>query len=120
MLVPIDLLAPILDDMLKLGRPARPPHGWLGMYATEASGKLVVAGVAPGAPAERGGVSVGDIITEVAGTKPASLADLWRLVWARGGPGSEVPLKLLRTSTVVETRLRAADRNDFLKKPHLH
>jgi hypothetical protein len=31
-----------------------------------------------------------------------------------------VPLKLLRKSAVVETRLRAADRNDFLKKPHLH
>src|SRR5687768_1683857 len=48
MLVPIDLLAPILDDMLKLGRPAQPPRGWLGMYATEAGGKLVVAGLAPG------------------------------------------------------------------------
>jgi S1-C subfamily serine protease len=120
MLVPIDLLAPILEDMLKLGRPAQPPRGWLGMYATEASGKLVVAGIAPGAPAELGGVKVGDIIAEVAGVKPSGLADLWRQVWARGGPGSEVPLRLLRKSALVEARLRSADRSDFLKKPHLH
>jgi S1-C subfamily serine protease len=120
MLVPIDLLAPILDDMLKLGRPAQPPRGWLGMYTTEAAGKLVVAGIAPGGPAERGGVLVGDIIAEVAGERPGSLAELWRRVWAMGGPGSEVPMKLLRKSALVETRLRAADRNDFLKKPHLH
>jgi S1-C subfamily serine protease len=120
MLVPIDLLAPILDDMLKLGRPANPPRGWLGMYTTEANGKLVVAGIAPAAPAERGGVKVGDIIAEVAGDKPRSLADLWRSVWACGGPGSEVPLKLLRKSALVDVRVRAADRNDFLKKPHLH
>jgi S1-C subfamily serine protease len=120
MLVPIDLLAPILDDMLKLGRPAQPPRGWLGMYTTEASGKLVVAGIAPGGPAERGGVRVGDIIADVAGERPGSLADLWRRVWALGGPGSEVPMKLLRKSALVDTRLRAADRNDFLKKPHLH
>jgi S1-C subfamily serine protease len=120
MLVPIDLLAPILDDMLKLGRPAQPPRGWLGMYTTEASGKLVVAGIAPGGPAERGGVRVGDIIADVAGERPGSLADLWRRIWAAGGPGSEVPMKLLRKSALIDARLRAADRNDFLKKPHLH
>src|SRR5712692_1481032 len=28
MFVPIDLLAPILDEMLQLGRPARPPRPW--------------------------------------------------------------------------------------------
>jgi len=120
MLVPIDLLAPILDDMLKLGRPAQPPRGWLGMYATEAGGKLVVAGLAPGGPAERAGVKVGDVVVDVAGEKPGSLADLWRRTWARGGPGSEVPLKLMRKSALMEARLRAADRQDFLKKPHLH
>jgi S1-C subfamily serine protease len=120
MLVPIDLLEPILDDMLKTGRPSRPPHGWLGMYTTEAGSKLVVAGLAPGGPAERGGVKVGDVVVDVAGEKPASLAELWRRVWALGGPGSEVPLKLLRKSTLMDARLRSADRNDFLKKPHLH
>src|SRR3954468_10728574 len=31
MLVPIDLLEPILDDMLKSGRSSRPSHPWLGM-----------------------------------------------------------------------------------------
>jgi S1-C subfamily serine protease len=120
MLVPIDLLAPILEDMLKLGRPAQAPRGWLGMYTTEAGAKLVVAGIAPGGPAERAGVRVGDMVMEVAGEKPASLADLWRRVWALGGPGSEVPMKLQRKSTLMDTRLRSADRNDFLKKPHLH
>jgi len=120
MLVPIDLLAPILDDMLKLGRPAQPPRGWLGMYTTEAGSKLVVAGLAPDAPAERGGVKVGDVIVEVAGEKTGSLADLWRSIWALGGPGSQVPMKLLRKSVLVNTVLRTADRSDFLKKPHLH
>src|SRR3954471_1368878 len=85
MLVPIDLLAPILDDLLKLGRPSKPPRPWLGLYATEAAAPLAVAGLAPGGPAERAGVQVGDILVEVAGEKPSSLADLWRKVW-RVGP----------------------------------
>src|ERR1051326_8683174 len=75
MLVPIDYLEPILDEMLKLGRPRREPRPWLGMYTTEAGSKLVVAGVASGTPAERAGVKVGDVVVEVAGEKPAGLAD---------------------------------------------
>src|SRR6187549_108094 len=35
MIVPIDDLKPILDDLLKFGRPNRPPRPWLGLYATE-------------------------------------------------------------------------------------
>src|SRR5262245_22234852 len=81
MVVPIDLLEPILDEMLKTGRAARAPRPWLGMYATEAGEKLVVAGLAPGGPAERAGVRLGDVLLAVGAGKPSSLADLWRKVW---------------------------------------
>ncbi|HYI86763.1 MAG TPA: S1C family serine protease [Burkholderiales bacterium] len=120
MIVPVDLLAPILDDMTKTGRASRAPRPWLGMYATEAGERLVVAGLAPGAPAERAGIRVGDAVIEVGGAKPSSLADLWRRVWAHGAPGAIVPLKLGRSGKVIEARLTSADRADFLKKPHLH
>ena len=120
MLVPIDLLEPIFDDMLKLGRPQREARPWLGMYTTEAGAKLVVAGIAPGAPADRAGVKVGDIVVDVAGEKPSSLADLWRRVWRLGPSGTQVPLKLQRKSGLVDVNLVSADRNQFLKKPHLH
>jgi S1-C subfamily serine protease len=120
MLVPIDLLEPILDDLLKTGRSKQPVRPWLGMYTTDVNDKLVAAGIAPGAPADRAGVKVGDLILEIAGAKPASLADLWRRLWALGDAGVEVPLKLLRKNRIVEARLKSADRSDFLKKPHLH
>jgi S1-C subfamily serine protease len=120
MLVPIDLLEPIFDDMLKLGRPQREARPWLGMYTTEAGAKLVVAGIAPGAPADRAGVKVGDIVVDIAGEKPSSLADLWRRVWRLGPSGTQVPLKLQRKSGLVDVNLVSADRNQFLKKPHLH
>jgi S1-C subfamily serine protease len=120
MLVPIDLLAPILDDMLKMGRANRPAHPWLGMYTTEAGSHLVVAGIAPGSPAERAGMKVGDMVLAVSGEKPASLAALWRRIWALGPVGTEVVLKIARKSTISEVHMRSADRSDFLKKPHLH
>jgi S1-C subfamily serine protease len=120
MLVPIDLLEPILDDMVKTGRTNRPPRPWLGMYTTEAGERLVIAGLAPGGPAERAGARVGDAVLEVSGAKPRSLADLWRRVWALGPSGVVVPLRLARDGKTTEVRITSADRTDFLKKPHLH
>jgi S1-C subfamily serine protease len=120
MLVPIDLLEPILDDMVKRGRANRAPRPWLGMYTTEAGERLVIAGLAPGGPAERAGAKVGDAVLEVAGGKPASLADLWRRVWDLGAPGAVVPLKVARSGKTAELRIVSSERNDFLKKPHLH
>jgi S1-C subfamily serine protease len=120
MIVPIDLLAPILDDMVATGRANRPPRPWLGMYTTAVQGQLVVAGVAPGGPAERAAIQVGDLVLEVAGERVSELADLFRRVWRLGPVGTEVPLTLGREGSVVRVRLRSADRQDFLKKPLLH
>jgi len=120
MIVPIDILAPILEDMVKLGKPDRPPRPWLGLYASEAGPRLVVAGLAPDAPAEKAGLKVGDALLEVAGAKPSSLADLFRRIWACGDAGAEVRVKILREASTREVVMKSVDRSDFLKKPHLH
>jgi S1-C subfamily serine protease len=120
MLVPVELLEPILEDLLRLGRANQPPRPWLGMYTSDANGRLVVAGIAPGAPADRAGVKVGDLIVGIAGTKPAGLADLWRRLWALGNAGVDVPLRIARNKSARDLVLHSADRADFLKKPHLH
>ncbi len=120
MVVPIDLLEPILEDMVRLGRPARAPRPWLGIYVTEAGNKLAVAGLAPGGPAELAGVQVGDIVAQAGGAAPSSLADLFRRIWRSGTAGAEVALKLVREGRFVDARIVSGDRTDFLKKPHLH
>jgi S1-C subfamily serine protease len=120
MSVPIDLLGPILDDMLKTGRSGRPSRPWLGMYTTEAENQFVVAGVADGGPADAAGVRPRDAVIAVAGQRPDSLADLFRRVWQLGAAGVEVPLTLSRGGDLRQVRVRSADRNDFLKKPRLH
>ena len=120
MFVPIDLLAPILDEMLATGRPARPPRAWLGLYIAEMEGRLVVGGLAPGGPAERAGLKLGDLILEVGGEPVAGLAALFRKIWNCGPAGAEVPLAFSRRGATSTVRIRSADRSDFLKKPRLH
>jgi S1-C subfamily serine protease len=120
MIVPIDLLAPILEEMLRLGRADRPPRPWLGLYATDASASPVVRSVAEDGPADRVRIQTGDRILEVAGERVASLADLYRKTWALGAAGVEVPLTLAREGEIVRVHVRSADRSSFLKKPRLH
>jgi S1-C subfamily serine protease len=120
MIVPIDLLEPILADMRKLGRSRKPPRPWLGMYTTEAQGQYVVAGVAPNGPAERAGILQGDIVLEIAQERPSALADLFRKVWRLGPAGTEIPLAISREGKILQTRIRSGDRNDFLFKPPTH
>ena len=45
MIVPIDLLKPVLDDLRKFGRVNKPARPWLGMYSTEIDNRVVVIGI---------------------------------------------------------------------------
>ena len=120
MFVPVDLLAPILDEMLATGRPARPPRAWLGIYATEMDGHLVIGGLAPGGPAARAGVKLGDLVLEVGGERVTGLAAMFRRIWSAGPAGSDVTLTLSRRGASSKVQVHSADRGEFLKKPRLH
>jgi S1-C subfamily serine protease len=120
MIVPIDLLKPILNDLVTLGRVDQPPRPWLGMYASEAEDTVFVAGVASGGPADRAGIKPGDFVLEVAGTRVTELAATFRRIWAVGPAGADIPLTIARDGSLHRINIRSADRNDFLKKPQLH
>src|SRR5215467_13060751 len=87
MIVPIDVLKPILDDLITLGRPNRPPRPWLGLYATEIEDKVVVAGLAGKGPAKSAKLRRGDIVLAVNGRETRGLGDFYRRVWSLGAAG---------------------------------
>ena len=118
--VPIDLLPPVLDDLTKLGRPNRPARPWLGLYATDVDGRIVVMGLADDGPADRAGVRPGDVVLGVGGTPVGDLAGFFRRVWSLGDAGVGVPLKLWRDDESLDITVRSGDRERFLKGPKLH
>ena len=120
MVVPIDLLKPILDDMLTFGGRKGPPRPWLGMYVADSDQKLVVMGLASRGPAQRAKIETGDDVLAINGASVDSLADLFRNIWAMGDAGVDVPLTLMRDQRTVDVMVKSADRNTFLKTPRMH
>ncbi|HRD77798.1 MAG TPA: S1C family serine protease [Hyphomicrobiaceae bacterium] len=120
MIVPIDLLKPILADMVSTGRANRPPRPWLGVYATEMNNRLVVAGVSQKGPAKSAGITAGDVLLEVAGESVRDLARMFRRIWSLGDAGVEVPMRVSRDGRTLEVRVKSGDRRQFLRRPVLH
>lgn len=119
MIVPINLLQPILDDLLNRGRVDKPPRPWLGAFSAESNGEVVVMSVTEGGPAEQAGLQSGDIISEIRDGEVDGLADFYRKIWMSGPAGAEIPMRVVRNGREAWLRVKSADRNDFLKKPHL-
>ncbi len=120
MFVPIDLLPPILEDLLQHGRAARPPRPWLGLYVVETDGKITVTGVSERGPAQVAGMREGDVITHVAQHPVGGLAEFYRHVWSSGPAGSAIRLTIVRRGARREVTLPSVDRNDLLKRPQAH
>jgi S1-C subfamily serine protease len=120
MIVPIDLLKPILDDLLTYGKVQRPPRPWLGFYASEIGSKVVVTGLASRGPAQDADLRPGDLVLAVKGTEVASLADLFRRIWSIGPAGAQIPMLIQRDGRTIEVQVTSADRHSFLKGPVLH
>ncbi len=120
MFVPIDLLKPVLGELLALGRVNRPARPWLGMFTVEDGDRLVVAGLAARGPAHEADVRAGDMVVGVDGEPVHSLADMLRKTWRLGTAGVMVRLTLLRDGEDIDVWVRSADRNDFLKLPRAH
>jgi S1-C subfamily serine protease len=120
MIVPIDLLKPILQDLLTIGRPNRPSRPWLGLYATEVGSNIAILGLASRGPAAKADLRAGDVILSVAGTRVSDLAGLFRRVWSLGQAGVAVPLLINREGKTFEASIKSSDRRRFLKGPVLH
>ena len=120
MFVPIDLLKPILADLVKSGRRAGPARPWLGVNADEVQGRLLVTRVSPEGPADRAGVHAGDIILAVGGESVHTQAEFYRKVWGRGDAGSEIPLRVLQDNDVHELKLHSIDRLDYFRQKPMY
>jgi S1-C subfamily serine protease len=120
MIVPIDLLNPILNDLRRFGRVNRPARPWLGMYTTEIDNRVVVIGISGNGPASRAELKAGDVILAVKGERISSQGAFYRKLWALGAAGVDVPLTVHHEGVTFDVVLASTDRAKLLKAPRLH
>ena len=115
MFVPIDLLPPILDDLVTLGRRRGPSRPWLGLYSEEVRSHVVVTQVLHDSPASEAGIKRGDVILGIGEEVIGDQDEFYRALWSSGEAGVELSLKLLRDKSVREVMVRTSDRLDYLR-----
>jgi S1-C subfamily serine protease len=115
MFVPVDALKPILGDLLAMGRRDASGHPWVGLYALEHAGHVIVRSVVDDGPAEGAGLQPGDVLLAVGGTQVGSLAELYRRIWDLGAPGVTVPLRVMRQDRVLDLNVPSIDRMRWLR-----
>ena len=116
MFVPVDLLKPILSDLMKTGRRGGPQRPWIGMATESVQGRLFVTRVSRDGPAARAGIQAGDILLGVAAESVTTQEDLYRRMWALGPAGVDVPLRVLQGAEVRKLTVRSIDRFDYFRK----
>ena len=120
MMVPIDLLKPTLPDLTAYGRVNKPARPWLGLYATEIDGNVVVADVASRGPAAQAELKTGDVVLAVKGEPVTTLLEFYRQLWALGAAGVDVPLTLKSRDITFDVTLKSVDRAKMMRAPKLH
>ncbi len=120
MIVPIDLLEPIMDDLLMYGARNQPARPWLGWFVHDTRDGPVVAGVSDDSPADTAGLLSGDLIIEINGEAVDDLPALYRKVWNTGPAGVDVEVLFERDGQQLSTHLASIDRNSRLKSASLH
>ena len=115
MFVPIDLLPPILAELIAGGRVSGAAKPWLGITTDEIKGQLVVRRVTPGGPAAKSGIEPGDTIVGLGGEATSTLGAFYRKLWARGSAGVPVPLDVRRAGEQLRIDLQSVNRLNHLK-----
>ncbi|UCE32472.1 MAG: serine protease [Burkholderiales bacterium] len=115
--VPVNLLKPILTELLDRGQRSGPAQPWLGISTESVRGNLMVTRVAKGGPAEGAGIGPGDIVIGVGEVPVSDQADFYRRVWELGPAGTAIPIRLLQQGTLRTVVVQSVDRADYLRKP---
>ena len=115
MFVPIDLLKPILGDLIASGKVSGPARPWIGVNTQEMQGHLVVTRLTQDGPAEKGGLKVGDIIVRIGGEQVSGQVDFYKKLWSKGPAGTQISLSVLQGAQVRDLMVQSIDRAQHVR-----
>jgi S1-C subfamily serine protease len=115
--IPVEFYREHEGEMLRYGRVvSRPRRAWLGVYAHALDEGVVVAGLVPDGPGERGGLQEGDFIVSLNAQEIESRRDLYLRLW-RHEPGEQLTLEIMRDRKLRRLEVTGGDRARFFSQP---
>lgn len=111
--IPIACFRDHRDELLQFGRRrSRASRAWLGLFCYTLREHVVVAGLVPGAPGERGGLAHGDVLLGIDRRRIATRREFYEYLWSRPA-GSVVALELYRKDEILSLEVPSVDVEDF-------
>jgi S1-C subfamily serine protease len=113
--IPVDCYREHAAELLRYGRVvSRPKRAWLGVFAEALDDGVVVAGIVPGGPGDKGGLREGDMIVSLNAQEVATRRELYTSLW-RHEPGERLTFEIMRDNAVRRLEVTGGDREDFFK-----
>lgn len=116
MFVPIDLLSPILPELIARGRSSLSERAWMGVNCVELASRVRVVRVTEDSPADVAGLEVGDQILTLDGHTVTGLESLWKALWKGNGSARAVTLQIERGGVLRDITVHTVDRAATLRK----
>ena len=117
MSVPINLLKPILGDLISSGRRKSKIQPYLGISSDDSNDQVIVTRVSKGGPAFKAGIRPQDVIMTVNGSQVSDLKSFYEKVWKSGESGVVIELSVLRKGLIMTFNVKTVDRLDYFFKP---
>jgi S1-C subfamily serine protease len=114
--IPTDFYRNHRDEMMRYGRVvSRPRRAWLGVFAQVIEEGVVVAGVVPDGPGDRGGLQEGDVIVSLNAEEVGSRRDFYTSLW-RHEPGDALTFEVMRDKKMRRFEVKGGDRAHFYRQ----
>ncbi len=115
--VPVDVLQPVLADLVREGRHPQGRRPWLGVNAMQFGSRVRITRITAGGPAEAAGLRVGHVVTAVDGQPVLSLESFYKHVWSHGLEAGDIRLTVREGERERELRLAPRERSEVVARP---
>ena len=113
--IPVDCYREHAAELLRYGRVvSRPRRAWLGVYAHALDDGVIIAGIVPGGPGEKGGLREGDLIVSLNAQELSTRREFYTSLW-RHEPGERLTFEVMRDNAVRRLEITGGDRAEFFK-----
>jgi len=113
--IPVDCYREHAAELLRYGRVvSRPRRAWLGVFAHALDDGVIIAGIVPGGPGEKGGLREGDLIVSLNAQELSTRREFYTSLW-RHEPGERLTFEVMRDNAVRRLEITGGDRAEFFK-----